>query len=190
MNILVSGGCKNGKSHFAQRLARDMAAEQSRRLGRNAPLYYLATMRPADGEDRARIRRHVAEREGWGFTTVEKSEDIYGCLAPSPGAEADPRGVFLLDSVTALLSNEMFRADGTVDLDAPRRVAEDLRRFAAATGSTVFVSDYIYSDAVFYEELTERYRKGLALADRTLARICDRVAEVAFGGVKWIKEDI
>ena len=27
MNIFISGGCKNGKSYYAQKLARDMAAK-------------------------------------------------------------------------------------------------------------------------------------------------------------------
>ena len=46
----------------------------------------------------------------------------------------------------------------------------------------VFVSDYIYSDALAYGELTEAYRRGLAHIDRTLAAACDTVAEVSFGG--------
>ena len=47
MNVLISGGCKNGKSFFAQQLAAELAA------GR--PLYYIATMIPRDDEDRARM---------------------------------------------------------------------------------------------------------------------------------------
>ena len=53
MNVFISGGCKNGKSYYAQEVARDMANEK------NVPLYYLATMIPVDDEDRARIKRHV-----------------------------------------------------------------------------------------------------------------------------------
>ena len=74
MNILISGGCKNGKSYYAQKLALSMAQERS------LPLYYLATMIPVDDEDRARIERHLKEREGWGFDTIERGLDICGCL--------------------------------------------------------------------------------------------------------------
>ena len=66
MNILISGGCKNGKSYYAQKLALSMAQEKS------LPLYYLATMIPVDDEDRVRIERHLKEREGWGFDTIER----------------------------------------------------------------------------------------------------------------------
>jgi adenosylcobinamide kinase/adenosylcobinamide-phosphate guanylyltransferase len=176
MNILISGGCKNGKSYYAQELAKRQAAE-------NGPLYYIATMEPADEEDDARILRHRREREGWGFTTLEQSRDI-GAL------KADFTGSFLFDSVTALLSNEMFRSDGTVDREAYLRVAEDLVRLAEKSGNIVFVSDYIYSDAMKYEELTELYRKGLAWIDRALAKACDAVIEVSYGNILFLKGEV
>ena len=111
MNIFISGGCKNGKSYHAQELARDMSREKS------LPLYYLATMIPADDEDRARIKRHLSERDGWGFETIEQGRNICYALdgTTSSGEKVSAQGVFLLDSVTALLSNEMFLPDGTVD---------------------------------------------------------------------------
>lgn len=177
MNIFISGGCKNGKSYLAQELARSMAQES------NLPLYYLATMIPHDEEDDARIRRHLSEREGWGFDTIEQGEHICEALRTKTvsGEPVDPNGVFLLDSVTALLSNEMFREDGTIDFDAPKRLAEELTNFAQETGNTVFVSDYIYSDSFAFDDFTEPYRQGLALLDRTLAKLCDQVVEVTYG---------
>ena len=54
MIAFVSGGAKNGKSGFAQDLAVKLAGGGKR--------YYVATMIPVDEEDRARIRRHVADR--------------------------------------------------------------------------------------------------------------------------------
>jgi len=183
MNYFISGGCKNGKSYYAQQVAKDMAAKKG------VPLYYLATMIPVDDEDKARIKRHLGEREGWGFETIEQGLDICKCLQGQTlsGQPVDPSGVFLLDSVTALLMNEMFRLDGTIDLDAANRLAVELLEFANKTGNTVFVSDYLYSDASLYEELTEEYRKGLAMLDRTLAKACDQVIEVAYGFIKEYK---
>ncbi len=177
MNIFISGGCKNGKSYHAQELARSMTQDMG------LPLYYLATMIPRDEEDLARIQRHLAEREGWGFETIEQGLHICDALSSQTvsGSKVDPHGVFLLDSVTALLSNEMFREDGSVDFGAPHRLAVELERFANATGNSVFVSDYIYSDSFAFDDFTEPYRMGLALLDRTLARVCDRVIEVAYG---------
>lgn len=172
MNILVSGGSKNGKSLYAQKAAREMSEQL------DVPLYYIATMIPRDGEDEVRIKRHIEERRGWGFTTLEQGTEITGLLHRD---DVEKNGVFLLDSVTALLSNEMFREDGSVDEEAGARVASDLEEFAAKTGNTVFVSDYIYGDAEDYNELTEHYRRSLAGADRALAACCDTVMEISFG---------
>ena len=47
----------------------------------------------------------------------------------------------------------------------------------------MFVSDYIYSDAMRYDPLTEAYRAGLALIDRRLAACCDNVIEVVNGQI-------
>lgn len=167
MKIFISGGCKNGKSTLAEACACALRGD--------GPLYYIATMIPHDEEDEARIRRHVADRAGKGFTTIEQGRELTKALA-----QADPEGTFLLDSVTALYSNEMFH-DGMVDEEAAARTAKELRAFAKKVKNAVFVSDFIFADEGGYEELTEKYREGLALCDRTLAAVSDAVVEVAIG---------
>ncbi len=169
MRIYISGGCKNGKSYFAQRLAQGQS---------EGMMYYLATMRPCDSEDHERIERHRQERQGWGFTTIEHPVDILQCLS-----SCDINASFLLDSTTALLANEMFPADSNVNLYAPYKIADELESLCRQVNNIVIVSDYIYSDAILYDELTEAYRKGLAFIDRTLAAICDVVLEAAFGSI-------
>ena len=99
MTYFLSGGSKSGKSMLAQNIAKSLPA----------PHYYLATLRPTDEEDRAIVRRHLQERDGWGFETIECESGILSALTLAP-----QNGTFLLDSVTALLANEMFRADGSV----------------------------------------------------------------------------
>ena len=66
MNYFLSGGAKNGKSSLAQ----DIVCAQP------GPHYYLATMIPHDDEDLLRIRRHLDNRAGMGFETVECGTDI------------------------------------------------------------------------------------------------------------------
>jgi len=169
LRIFISGGCKNGKSYFAQRLAQGQA---------DGRMYYLATMRPCDSEDYERIERHRQERYGWGFITIEQPVDILQCVNL-----CDTSASFLLDSTTALLANEMFPPDNTVNLNAADKIADELISLCKQVNNIVIVSDYIYSDAMLYDELTEAYRMGLAFMDRTLAAICDVVLEVAFGSV-------
>ena len=173
MHIYISGGCKNGKSHYAQRLAKALGT----------PLYYLATMIPVDGEDDARIARHVADREGWGFETIECGRNILSALDA-----ADAAGSFLLDSVTALLANEMFPPGG-FNPAAAERVAAELEVFLARTAHAVLVSDYIYGDAAIYDDMTEAYIAGLAHIDRRIAAVCDMLLEVSAGRVILHKGD-
>lgn len=170
MKIFISGGAKNGKSGYAQNLA---AA-----LSQGGKHYYVATMIPVDEEDRERIRRHVADRAGMGFETVECGTNILSCLE-----KAQTEGTFLLDSVTALLQNAMFPKEKNyeMDLDAAGRCAEDVVHLANRVANIVLVSDYIYSDAESYDPSTECYRECLAGIDRLLAKECDTVIEFSVG---------
>ena len=170
MRIFISGGCKNGKSYHAQRLAK---AQQT---GRG--LYYVATMRPIDAEDDERIERHRGERAGFGFTTVEQPRDINDLLI-----KCDPGGSFLLDSLTALLMNEMFDADGSVCEGAAEKITGGLRKVTDRVKDIVIVSDYIYGDAMVYDPATEKYRKALAEIDRAAAESCDAVIEASYSNL-------
>lgn len=174
MFIYISGGCKNGKSTHAQRLTLKLAGDGAR--------YYIATMTPCDAEDEARIKRHIKERDGMGFITVEAPTSIKSAISKVN----ELNSASLLDSVTALLSNEMFNG-GEIDLTAPERVARELIEVANGVPNIVMVSDYIYSDARVYDELTEAYRRGLARIDRALAARADGVIEVVSGIPIWRK---
>ena len=96
---------------------------------------------------------------------------------------ADSGGVFLVDSVTALIQNSLFPVEKHYEMDLPaaNRCADELVVFACTVRHAVFVSDYIYSDAERYSESTEMYRKCLADIDRRLAKVCDTVIEVSAG---------
>ena len=168
MTYFISGGAKNGKSTLAQDL--------SVALAKGGKLYYVATMISTGAEDDDRIRRHIADRDGMGFETVECFRNILGCLEI-----ADKDGVFLVDSVTALIQNSLFPVEKNYEMgmEAANRCADELIEFAGTVRHAVFVSDYIYSDAERYSESTEMYRKCLADIDRRLAKLCDTVIEVS-----------
>ena len=169
MKVFISGGCKNGKSYYAQHLAKHQQND-----GGN-PLYYIAAMRSADHEDDERIKKHRNEREGWGFTTVEQWQNIESILD-----SCDHNGSFLLDSLTALLANEMFSSDGAIHTNASEKIMDGLFKIMRRISNIVIVSDYIYSDAILYDPLTEEYRKSLAALDRFVAKHCDVVIEVCY----------
>ena len=174
MIVFISGGAKNGKTTIGQELAVRLAE------GTEAPHYYVATMIPADEEDRDRIRRHIEDRDGMGFETIEISRNISTCLET-----ADRKGTFLLDSVTALLLNVLFPdpLNSDMDVKAAARCADEVVELALSVKNAVIVSDYIYSDAARYDEVTETYRRCLADIDRKLVAVSDTVIEVSAGNL-------
>ena len=173
MKIFISGGCKNGKSQYAQHLAKSQ-----RVCPGTASLYYIATMKSVDAEDEERILRHRRERDNQGFTTVEQPVDIEKILE-----KCDHHASFLLDSLTALLANEMFPPGGSVNEYAAEKTADGLLRIVGSVKDIVIVSDYIYSDALVYDPLTEKYRKSLAQIDQAVAKNCDVILEIAYANV-------
>ena len=179
MTYFISGGAKNGKSTLAQDLTVALA--------KGGRLYYVATMISTGAEDDDRIRRHIADRDGMGFETVECFQNIMDCLKT-----ADKNGVFLVDSVTALIQNSLFPVEKNYEMDlaGANRCADELVAFAHTVRHAVFVSDYIYSDAERYSESTEIYRKCLADIDRRLAKVCDTVVEVSAGQLMIHKGDL
>lgn len=175
MIVFITGGAKNGKSSYAQELAVQLA--------KGGVHYYIATMIPVDDEDRERIRRHIADRDGMGFETVECPKKILSCLP-----DVDKSGSFLLDSATALLMNELFvPPEWKMDVEAGQRCGDEMVEFAKSVANIVIVSDYIYSDAAIYDDVTETYRKCLADIDRKLAKISDVVLELSAGNVIYHK---
>ena len=173
MNIFISGGCKNGKSFYAQHYAQHLAKKQ--KIG---GLYYIATMKPVDEEDKERIVRHRSERNGLGFKTIEQYTDIEKILD-----KCEYNSSFLLDSLTALLANEMFPADGSVNEHAAEKISGGLLKVMDNTNNIVIVSDYIYGDGRLYDPLTEKYRKALAEIDYGAAKKSDIVLEIVFTNV-------
>ncbi len=187
MTIFISGGCKNGKSSIAE--------DCCLKLAKGGPLYYLATMQAFDDEDRDRIKRHQNSRAGKNFITVEQPLHILECLEKSDGEN----GTYILDSVTALMINELYANteamgedtyDMTSDPKAADRVARDLTELCRRVKNIVFVSDFIYSGIDVYSRYTEEYLAALSKVDRALAKECDAVAEVCIGNINMLKGEL
>ncbi|MFA9462886.1 MAG: bifunctional adenosylcobinamide kinase/adenosylcobinamide-phosphate guanylyltransferase [Velocimicrobium sp.] len=170
MNIFISGGCKNGKSSYAQNLAILQKKE-------NSPLYYVATMEAVDLEDEERIRRHVRERDGLLFETIECSRDIIQLLTYK-----NKKASFLIDSTTALLANEMFQ-EGKSKKGIAKKIGIELEEILKVLDDVVIVSDYIFSDAALFFDETCEYQKNLAYLDQVCANNCEIVLEIFYGNV-------
>lgn len=170
MIVFICGGSKSGKSSLAQNI--------SKALSKDNALYYVATMIPSDAEDKEKIRLHIEDRTDMGFDTVECGTDIVTVLNTT-----DKNGTFMLDSVTALLTNEMYGDFGNigVDIKAAERCIKDIRQLAETVNNIIIVSDYIFSDAENYDESIKLFCKSLADIGNDIAAYADVVIEMNFG---------
>ncbi len=172
MKIFVLGGVKSGKSMFAQ-----CGAKALHETAEGA-LKYIATMHPGDAEDELRIRRHIHDRRGWGFETIEEERDA-ARVFPLIGAQ----DTILLDSVTSYVQNNVFGA-GAVSAVSAGALSNDLKALLCRPKHAVAVSDYIFSDAETFGKGTLYYMKLLGEVHRAVADASDVVIECASSGIK------
>lgn len=173
MKILILGGSKSGKSDFAQEIAL--------KLAQGGTHYYVATLRNTGNKaDTATVESHLARRAGMGFETVEQDRNILECLD-----RTDIGGTFLLDSVTTLVTNELYPPEKNYETDeaAALRCCDELVEFANRVRHAVIVSDDLSRDAVHYDPATEAFRRHLGRIHCRLAKECDVVMEMAFGNL-------
>ena len=160
MLTLVIGGAGSGKSALAEALVLKTPGKR----------VYLATMTASDPESLARIRRHREAREGKGFTTLERGQDLAGAEIPG-GANV------LLEDLSNLLANEMFSPAG----GGPESVRRGLSALTERCANLTVVSNEIFSGGGEYAGETLAYLKNLALLNRELAERADLVIEVICG---------
>ena len=89
---LILGPNNSGKSLYAENLATQNTS---------SPLIYLATMIPQTEENNQRIKKHIQQRDGKGFQTIEEPWNIHTLAIPQDS-------VVLLEDASNLLANGIF----------------------------------------------------------------------------------
>ncbi len=168
--ILVTGGCRSGKSRYAMELAQT--------LGERG--LYIATAAASDAEMEERISRHRQERERWGWSTLEEPTDLCGALCQTCEAE-----VLLVDCLTIWISNLMFEAsknDTSLDevsvSDHCRALIDAARRHC---GTVIFVSNEVGMGIAPENATARRFRDLAGRCNQLIAADCDEVTLVASG---------
>ena len=161
---LITGGSGSGKSAFAEQCILNLG---------EAPRIYIATMYPFDEESRRRIARHRAMRREKRFTTIECFTGLSGVQVPS-GANV------LLECLSNLTANELYRADGAGE-KTKEAILSGVQSLLEQAASLIIVTNEIFSDEIVYDPETVRYQKLLGSLNTELAKWADRVTEVACG---------
>lgn len=161
MFILITGGCKNGKSSIAEKIL----------TAHKVPRFYIATMEPFGSEAEEAIARHRKIREGKNFTSIEKYTDISEIKLPQKC------GV-LLECMCNLCANEMFSAK---EKNPAEKIIRDTEMLIKSAEIFVAVTNQVGSDGIKYSPETMEYIKQMGLLNNGLAALADVVIEAVFG---------
>lgn len=162
MRELVLGGARSGKSHYAERCARESGLE----------VIYVATAEEKDEEMTERIKRHRQRRPA-AWLSIEEPL----ALAATLGAHASPGRFLLVDCLTLWLSNVLTSGD-----DRWQRERSDLfRTLPALPGWICLVSNEVGHGIVPVNPLARRFVDEAGRLHQDLAVICERVVWVIAG---------
>lgn len=166
MMTLITGGVKNGKSYYAERILERFHGKK----------FYIATMIPRGEEAHTVIARHRKNRAGKGFETIEAYTDIDKIILP------DGCGV-LLECVTNLCANEMFeRRTGDIPFQNPvEKIIAGFEYLKNSAAEFVVVTNEVSSDGIIYDRSTMEYIKNLCEINGRAAEISDNVIECVCG---------
>lgn len=187
--ILLLGGARSGKSRYAEEWARE----------RGGRVLFVATAQAFDGEMRARIARHRADRPA-SWATLEAPLGVAAALrAAYPGGL--PFDTVLVDCLTLLAANVLLalpedapqeqveravleETGALLDLAAEGN-AENSTEDSAAGGPTwLIVSNEVGMGVVPPTRLGRFYRDALGRANQRAAAAADEVL-LLVAGIAW-----
>jgi adenosylcobinamide kinase/adenosylcobinamide-phosphate guanylyltransferase len=161
----VVGGCRSGKTRFAQTLVENRG---------QSPRIYVATCQPQDEEMLRRVARHQQERANrWRTEEVPiRLDEAILRLRPEAGA-------ILVDCLTLWVSNLMF------DENPPEAVLEAadalVRSLDGGGCPVVVVSNEVGTGIVPENRLAREYRDAVGFVNQRLAACADNVVHMVAG---------
>lgn len=173
MRVLVLGGIRSGKSHWAEATISDTAGE---------PVRYVATGRtdPTDPDWSRRVDTHRSRRPAH-WSTVETTD-------VATELRADPRTPTLVDDIGGWLTATMDRLDAWTG----GSVRTDVDALCAAVtgfdGKLTLVSPEVGLTVVPATAGGRLFADELGTLNQRLAALCDRVVLVVAGQPLVVKE--
>ncbi len=175
--VLVTGGCRSGKSAHAQKMAEGLP-------GRRA---FVATCPPLDDEMRARIRRHREARERsqriddqMEWHTIEEEIDLPGVVRGAQGYE-----VLLIDCLTLWVNNLMYEAEKegrqVEEAEVERRCRDLLSACAERPGAVIFVTNEVGMGIVPDNPASRRFRDLAGRCNEVMGAGADEVILLVCG---------
>ena len=154
--VLISGGNGSGKSRYAENLVSKTTGSR----------YYIATMQPQTEDNFRRVKKHIAQREGLNFTTLELPTHIRK-------AEIQPNAVVLLEDVSNLLGNTIFSQTGNREdvLGEILALRNQCSLLIAVTIGGLSSEAYQGETAAYIDDLNSLNESLLSLADAAVIMV-------------------
>ena len=166
---VVTGGSGSGKSVYAETELLCLAKQN------NCKKYYIATMEPFGEETLKKIARHREMRKDKGFDTLECYVDLKGTAEM-----LTDRPAVLLECMSNLTANEIYRPDGAGEQTADR-IVDGVEELCKQCEHVVIVTNEVCSECTRDSADMVRYKKILSEVNRRLAQKADWVTEVVYG---------
>ena len=174
--VLVTGGCRSGKSAYAQQLAESLPPSR----------LFIATCPVTDDEIRQRIQRHRQARRDRGWETIEEQLDFTAVFRGN-----GHHNVFLVDCITLWVSNWMYAAEQDrrqIDEDKiAERTSQMLDAAEACRGTAIFVTNEVGMGVVPDNAQARCYRDLVGRANQIVAARADGVTLVCCGIPRHLK---
>ncbi len=162
--ILVTGGCRSGKSNYAERKACEISGNK----------LYIATAPVLDSEMAERVAKHRENRKHAGWITIEEETDL--CSVFQNNSDFD---IFLVDCLTLWINNMMFHCEKTNhpinEEYISKKIHEILRVLTTISGRIIFVINEVGMGVVPENHLARLFRD---LSGRCAQIIAQNATEV------------
>ena len=153
--ILITGGCRSGKSSYAEKLALQLSPHP----------VYMATARIWDEEFRQRVLRHQQNR-GKEWTNIEEDKQL---------SKHDVHGrVVLIDCITLWCTNFFFDNQSHVDVSL-QAVKQEFDAFTRQDATFIFVTNEIGMGATSDNELQRKFTDMQGWMNQYVASRADEV---------------
>ena len=174
--VLVTGGARSGKSHYAERLAAHFTNGER--------VLYLATLEALDDEMVRRIETHQKRRpEAWRTLTTP--------LSPAAALLEAPEKVVLLDCLSGFVSNLVLQHEAESEEVTLQRVTEAVKELLSVAKRSskvvVVVTNEVGSGVVPPYPLGRLFRDALGAANARVAAAADAVSFCVVGLPQTLK---
>ena len=166
MITYIYGGVSSGKSEYAEEL---ISREFNKKI-------YLATMENTGEYAGKRVEKHLLQREGKGFFTIEEPRHI-------KELNIDEDDNILLEDLTNLLSNNLFNEAGLKNnfKEITEEIFSDIITLKDRCNSVFIVGNDIFSTERNQSKELDIFIDCLYSLHNKIIEVADRVIEVVYG---------